>query len=224
MDITKLSVVAFALVLATSCAPTRVIKPLDKGEKQIGANFGGAIVNYGGAPIPLPLTSINYLHGLDTGVTLSAAFHTTDLLFGVLHLEAGLGIKAYQSKTERFGLTITPNINLMYDVWDGNFSAYPQLDAITYWQYGEKPNLFYGGLGTWVELNKEKAHEQVQTNELMPYIMLGHQFNRPKWTFLTELKYLGFQHNNQLLVPSYISPTNNGALGFYFGISRRLIK
>jgi hypothetical protein len=224
MDITKLSMVALALVLATSCAPTRVIKTLDKGEKQLGAHLGGAMVNYGGAPIPLPLTSINYSQGLDTGVTLSAAIHTTDLMFGVLHAEVGLGIKTYESKSEKFGLTISPNAHFLYSLSGQDFKVYPQLDAITYWQYGEKPNLFYGGLGTWVELGKEKAHNEVQTNELMPYVTIGHQFNRPKWTFLTEVKYLGFQHNNQLLVPSYISPTNNGAIGLYFGITRRLIK
>ncbi|MDP4764612.1 MAG: hypothetical protein NWR97_13165 [Salibacteraceae bacterium] len=224
MGIIRTTFILGCLAFATACAPARVIKPLEKGEKQIGANLGGAMINYAGAPIPLPLTSINYLQGLDTGITLSAAVHTTDILFGVMHAEIGLGIKAYQTKSEKFGVTISPSMNLMYDIWEQNFSAYPQLDALCYWQYAEKPNLFYGGLGSWVELNKVKAHNEVQTNELLPYIMVGHQFNRPKWTFTTEAKYLGFQHDNRYLVPDFIGPSHYGALGLYFGISRRLIK
>ena len=60
-----------------------------------------------------------------------------------MHIEAGLGIRTYQTKNEKFGLTISPSAHLMYDIWEGEFRTYPQFEAIAYWQYGEKPNLFY---------------------------------------------------------------------------------
>ena len=224
MGFTRIIIIAITFFVAASCSPTRVVKTLDKGEKQLGANFGGAMINYAGIPTPLPLTSINYAQGLDTGVTVTGAFHTTDALFGVMHIEAGLGIRAFETKSEKFGLTISPSIQLMYDIWEGAFRTYPQLEAISYWQYGEKPNLFYGGIGSWIELIKEKAHEEVQKNELLPYLMIGHQFNKPKWAITTEVKYLGFQHDNVSLVPGYISPMNKGALGIYVGVSRRLVR
>lgn len=221
MGITKYALGLGVALLAVSCAPTRVIKPLEKGEKQVSANLGGAMIKFAGAPIPLPLTSVSYQQGIDTGLTLNTSLHMTSLAFGVIQFEAGLGINAYQSESKRFGVTVTPTINLMDDIWEKNFRIYPQLDAVTYWQYGQKSHLVYGGLGSWIELSKVKAHGEVQTNELLPYFMVGHQFNWTKWSFLTELKYMGFQHDNVYLVPDYISPTNKGALGLYFGVGRR---
>ena len=34
------------LVILQSCMPTRMIKPLKKGEKSIGAHFGGPMINF----------------------------------------------------------------------------------------------------------------------------------------------------------------------------------
>lgn len=210
--------------MLTACGPTRVIKTLEKGEKQVSANLGGPVIKFAGAPIPLPLTSVNYQHGIDTGITVSSSLYTTDLLFGTVHLEANLGIKTFENKKKSFGLTSTPGIHLFYDFNESNFRAYPQIDLTTWWQYGEKPNLLFGGIGSWVELRKEKAYGELQTNELMPYISVGHQFNRPKWAFLTELKYIGFPYDNRWGVVDYIGPSHYGALGFYFGVSRRFVK
>ena len=85
------------------CNATRVVKPLDKGEKQLAAGFGGPGIIYTGAPIPVPLTSVSYAHGLDTGLTLSAGLHTTSAAFGVIQSDIAVGISAFQSKSEKFG-------------------------------------------------------------------------------------------------------------------------
>lgn len=224
MGITRYTSLAILLVLLASCNATRVIKPLEKGEKAVSAGFGGPLIAFAGAPIPIPLTSVTYSHGLDTGITLTASVHTTSLLFGVAHLDVGLGIKAYESKSKKWGITAAPGLQTMFDFDAGNARNYPQLEAIGWWQYAQKPNLLYGGLGTWVELERRKAHEQVQDNELMPWITIGQQFNRPKWSYTTEVKFLGFQHDRSNIVVDYIGPGNRGAFGAYFGISRRFGK
>ena len=208
---------AFAFV---GCNATRVVKPLDKGEKQLAAGFGGPGIIYTGAPIPVPLTSVSYAHGLDTGLSLSAGLHTTSAAFGVIQSDIAVGISAFQSKSEKFGVTVTPAINFLYDFYENNGRTYPQLDALSWWQYGEKDHLLYGGVGTWIELRKRKAHEQVQNNEVLPWITVGHQFNMEKWSYMTEFKYLGFQHETDLSVVDYVSPGGRGTIGFYFGISR----
>ena len=212
------------LAAFASCNVTRVVKPLEKGEKTLSGSFGGPGIVFAGAPLPLPLTSLSYAHGLDTGLTLSVGLHTTSLAFGVMQADAMLGIQVLKTKSEKFGITASPGMHFMYDFNGKNFRNYPQLEALCWWQYGEKPNLFYGGAGTWVELLRTKAHGQVQNNELLPWVMIGHQFHRPKWSYTTEIKYLGFQNKSTKLVVDYISPGHRGALGFYFGISRRLVK
>lgn len=224
MAIIRTLFLALLLAVIGSCNVTRVVKPLEKGEKTLSASFGGPGIIFHGAPLPLPLTSISYAQGLDTGLTLSAGIHTTSLAFGVMQADVMLGIQVLKTKSEKFGITASPGMHFLYDFDGKNFRNYPQLEALCWWQYGEKPNLFYGGTGTWVELQRTKAHGQVQQNEFLPWAMVGHQFNRPKWTYTTEIKYLGFQHTSNKLVVDYISPGNQGALGFYFGISRRLVK
>jgi len=207
-----------------ACNASRVIKPLEKGEKRIGASLGGPAITYANVPMPLPLSSVTYSQGLDTGITLTASLQTTSMLFGVAHVDATLGIKAYESASGKFGITGSPGIHLLYDFYEGNYRNYPQLEALSWWRYGSKNHLLYGGLGTWIELVRVKAHNEVQDNEFMPYLMLGHQWNRARWSFLAELKYLGFQHNTSRVVVDYVSPANRGALGAYFGASWRITK
>lgn len=223
---TTRSFILYTLILFfASCNVIRVIKPLEKGEKQLSAGLGGPGIIYAGAPIPMPLTSVNYAQGVDSNVTLSVGMHTTSLAFGVLQSDVSLGIRAYQSKTDRFGLTVTPGVHVLYDLYENNFRTYPQLEATTWWQYSEsKQHLIYGGLGTWIELFKQKAHGQVQTNEVMPWITVGHQFNLERWSYLTEFKYLGFQHKTAPSVVDFVSPGGNGTIGFYFGVSRTIGK
>lgn len=55
-----------------ACSPTRYVVPLEKGDKEVTAHFGGPMVNFAGAPIPIPLTSIGYGQGLGKGDISSA--------------------------------------------------------------------------------------------------------------------------------------------------------
>ena len=208
------------IALIASCNVTRVVKPLEKGESQIGASFGGPGIIFSGAPIPLPLTSISYAHGLDTGLTVAGGIHTTALLFGNLEADLSLGIRTYESKNGKFGVTASPGVNLFYGFRGGDFRAYPNLDGIAWWKYSQKDHLLYGGLGTWVELRRDKAHGEVQDNELMPYATLGHQFGGEKWQWQVEARYIGFNYSNDDIVVDYFGPFATGTTGIYVGLTR----
>jgi len=211
------------LLLLASCNVSRVVKPLTKGEHQIGGSFGGPAIVFGGAPLPIPFTSVSYAHGLDTGLSVSAALQTTSLLFGIAHFDASLHAELWRSKSDRFGVLASPGSHFFYDFNEGHYRIYPQLDLNAWWHYNkESENLIYGGLGTWVELVREKAHGEVQTHEMMPYVMLGHQFNRPKWSFQVEARYIGMFYDNDAIVVDYLTPFNKGTSGVYLGISRTL--
>ncbi|MEX2595919.1 MAG: hypothetical protein WEC59_03235 [Salibacteraceae bacterium] len=220
----RLSILVFTVLLA-SCNVSRVVKPLEKGEKQLSASFGGPGIVFSGIPLPMPLSSVGYAQGIDTGLTVSAGLHTTSLLFGVAQLDAGLHIQLFENKAQNFGMTAAPALNLFYDFNAGNMRTYPQIDLLGWWKYlDEKQHFFYAGGGTWVELEREKAHEQVQNHEIMPYITFGHQFNREKWSFQIEARYIGMNYRNDKLVVDYLTPFNKGTSGIYVGINRKLVK
>jgi hypothetical protein len=213
----------FSLILV-ACNSTRVVKTLEKGEQQLTGSLGGPAIMFSGVPMPLPLSSVGYAVGLDTGLTFAGGLNTTSLLFGNAQVDLTLGINAFKTENEKFGLTISPGLNLFYGFNGGDFSLYPQLEGVVWKEYGEKNNLFFGGLGTWVELDREKAHGEVQVHELMPYITLGHQFTGKKWNVQLEARYIGFTYPNDNIVVDYLGPFSTGTSGIYFGVSRKLGK
>lgn len=209
------------LLVLGSCNVSRVVKPLDKGEHQVSASLGGPAIVFSGAPLPVPLSSLAYSHGLDTGLTVSTGLHTTSLLFGVAQLDASLHASLWQNQQDRFGLTMSPGAHFFYDFNEQNTRVYPQVDLGAWWKYSDnKDHLFYGGLGTWFELYREKAHGQVQENEIMPYVTIGHQFKWNSWSLQVEARYLGMFYRNDELVVSYLTPFNTGTSGLYFGIGK----
>ena len=115
-------------------------------------------------------------------------------------------------------------MHLFYGFRGGEFRAYPQIEGIGWWQYGEKNNLVFGGVGTWVELTREKAYGEVQAHELMPYVSLGHQFTGKRWNVQLEARYIGFTYSNEDIVVDYLGPFNVGTSGIYVGVTRSIGK
>ena len=49
--------IGFAFMIS-NCAPTRFVTPLKKGEWAGGINIGGPLINFAGATIPVPFSSL----------------------------------------------------------------------------------------------------------------------------------------------------------------------
>jgi hypothetical protein len=204
-----------------SCNPTRVIQPIPKGQLQVGANVGGAIIEYGNAAIPLPLTSIYSAYGLNNNTTGFASVHTTALLFGVLQTDLGITHQLLAPNKWIPGISVSPIANIMFDTWEHHFRLYPQLDANVYWNYGVKPNLVYCSLNNWFELQSTKAHDEPQTTHWLPSIGFGQQWNRLKYGLQLEVKYIAPNQSNKNIVVDYVGIHSKGALGFYIGFHRK---
>jgi hypothetical protein len=143
----------------------------------------------------------------------------------VAQADASLHAELWRSKTERFGLLASPGAVFIHEFYEGNSRIYPQLDLGSWWHYKkENPNLFYGGLGTWVELFREKAHGEVQENELMPYVTIGHKWVKKSWALQLEGRYIGMFYPNDEIVVDYLTPFNVGTTGLYFGFTKNIGK
>jgi hypothetical protein len=204
-----------------SCNTTRVVKPLEKGELQAGANLGGPLFKLGSAPLFMPLSSLHAAYGCKEHTTAFASLHTTALLFGVLQTDLGITRQLIQQNNYIPGISVSPIANMMIDRWDGRFSFFPQLDINAYWNYRSKPHFFYTGLNNWFEFRNKRAHGETQPTFILPTLHLGHQWCKSKYNIQLELKYIGFTQPNQPVVVNYISPASTGTLGIYFGINRK---
>ena len=80
-----------AVGLVVGCSATRSLEPLDKGTGAITGSFGGPINADLGAAIPLPISSVGYMHGLDGKTNVYGAVYPSGLIFfGVPGIDVGV--------------------------------------------------------------------------------------------------------------------------------------
>lgn len=219
---------AFYLIASTACSPIRYAKNLDHKEHAIQASLGGPLIGVPGiGTMPMPLTSVGYGYGLKEKTTVFGNWHTTAAIFGVA--QADFGVTQGIWKKENMGITISPSVNVAMDVFEKNTRFWPILEANYYWDYrikekNDQKRIFYlyTGFSNWFELQGMRAHGQKQTDRIMFNPHLGTVYQRGKWNFSLEAKFLAPYKSNENIVMDYKSPFGNyGALGTYFSVTYR---
>jgi hypothetical protein len=207
--------------LASRCAPTRVVRPLEKGEQQIGLSLGGPVIKFAGAAIPIPMTSLSYARGITGSLTAFGGVALTDLAFGNAHIDLGVTKGLLSPSGWRPGVSISPSLHYITQWKTGDARLYPVLDANAYWNVTAKNNTAYVGLSNWFELTALRPHGELQKDIWIPSTQFGYIFNgRGNMRYTLEGRYMAWFNDNVKLVPDYVSPTSTGALGIYFGINK----
>jgi hypothetical protein len=244
----------FLLFLLYSCAPTRIVRPLKAGEDRWGISAGGPVIKYNDNVIPTPLATVTYAKGLNDSTTFFMGINATSLLFTNIQTEFGFCYNIYKKNklkmfkdTVEFGISVNPVANVAFHL-NGNLepatNAYtlgnsgkplitgvklwPQLDANCYWNYGKKRrNTLYFGINNWFEVNRKYSYNE---NENAPFVIVSPQLGNILtsksgiWSFTTEIKYLAPYLSNQNLPIEYVKPGKTGAIGFFIGVSKRIIR
>ena len=208
-------------LLFFSCAPTRLVKPLEQGQKSVSAHFGGPIIDLG-LVMPIPFGSIYGAYGLKEDLSIYSGLNITSAMSGVIHLDAGAtyGLMA-DSKGWKPGLSVSPAANFMMDVYEGNFRFYPQLAANAWWDYGNRGNYVYVGTENWFELRNQRAHGESQTQRIIPGIHIGHSLVRNRMEYRLEGRWIAPFNTNDNIVVRYKGIANQGSTGLYIAISRK---
>ena len=207
-----------------SCAPSRIIKPLNKGENAISVNAGGPLIGFAGTTIPVPFSAVTYGHGLSDKSTAFGSIHLTALFFGNFQTEIGLvrELNKYDSINKFIpGISITPMANILVDKWKGNFKFWPQIDVNTYWELNHGKHFIYLGMSNWFELANKKAHNEIQQNHWIFNPHIGISGQKEKWNNNLEIKFLAPNYENKNIVVDYKTPFNKGAIGIYYSITRK---
>ncbi len=221
MKIKVIAAITLIILFFASCAPTRIVKPIPQGERQVGASFGGPLIHFAGAVIPIPYTSVWGAYGLDSLTTAWVSLHTTSLAFADLQTDFGFTRNLYASKNKYVpSISISPVINFMHAFRDAQSRIYPELDLNFYWETPKK--LYYVTSANWFVINSFRAHNEPQPQHWIPTVNAGIFLNKNgKFNYQIELRYLApFNKNNSVV--EYFSPASTGALGIYFGITCKL--
>jgi hypothetical protein len=212
------------LGLLASCAPTHYVRPLQKNELAITGTLGGSVFTNFGYPMPVPNTTIGAGYGITEKLTGYASLYPTSMAFGVLQFDLGATYGILQPNKWRPGLSVSPGLNLAGDVWESHFKIWPQLDANAYWNYGKHRNFVYAGLSSWYELAAKRSAGQAQPQFILPGFQVGHTLSGKRLDFTVELKVNNVVKSNQDLTISWLGMGNRGAMGIYFGLSKRFGK
>lgn len=217
----KFCILGICMCVIVACATTRVVKPLAKGETEVGISAGGPLVGFEGTVIPVPMSSIYMARGITDSLSLFAGLNGTSLAFGVVQLDLGVTYELFAQKAFRPGISVSPVTNFMIDTWEGNFRFYPQVDANAYWNYRKEKGLLYLGMSNWFELQRKALYDLDQENHWIPNIHIGTRFQRPKLEWIIEARYLALNYPNGLSVVDYKGIGSKGAFGLYLGINKK---
>lgn len=210
-----------SLIGFSSCAPSRFVKPLEKGEKALNVNLGGPLIGFAGTTIPIPFTSVTGAYGVKEKMTAFSSLHTTSLAFGVFQAEMGLVKQLNNQKLWLPAFSLSPVANLAFDRWEYNFRFWPQLDANAFWEYKGGQWLTYAGVSNWFDLSAKKAHGETQNTNWIYNFQLGQTLSRGKWNYSLELKYLAPFQNRLPNVVDYKGFGEKGAVGLYLSFTRK---
>lgn len=214
----------FLVLLIFSCSPTRIVRPLKKKEKVLSANFGGPLIGFSGATIPIPFTAVTYAQGLNEHTTAFGSLHSTAILFGNFQTDIGLCQQLWKSDSLRIGISCNPVFNILFDKWEKNFRFWPQIDFNFYYECKPGKNFVYLGALNWFELSGYRAHHQLQKKNWLPGIQAGYTHLFKNWSFTFECKWIAPGRENKPNVIDYKGFSGNGATGVYFGFTRKLSK
>jgi len=211
----------FLILVLYRCAPSRYVKPLAKKENSLALSFGGPLIKFSGAPIPIPFTTLGYGYGLTDNITAYGNLHTTSALFGNSQLDLGATFSLYK-KENSFGITASPALQMAYSIANKTgFRVWPSADANIYFHPAKKTSYLYAGINSWFEFSKLRAHGEDQKKHLVPNLQMGYVIAKTKWQHQFEFKYLGAGIPNTPGVVEYIGISGKGALGIYYSLVRK---
>ena len=204
-----------------NCMPSRYVKPLAKKQSAAAFSFGGPLITFVGAPIPIPFSALGYGYGISDNLTAYGNLHTTSLLFSNAQADLGATFNIYK-KENTFGITASPALQIAYNVRNqSGFRIWPSTDVNTYFHPDKKPSYFYAGINAWFELANLKAHNEKQQRHLIPNFQVGYVIVKTKWQHQFETKYLGIGIPNLPGVVDYIGISSRGSFGVYYTLVRK---
>ncbi len=212
-------------VMVASCAPARFVEPLEKKQWSVGGNFGGPIIEFAGAPIPVPLSAIEVGYGVDSVTTAFGGLHTTALLFGDAQIDFGVTRKILNQKSYWPNLSASAGGNFVFSPSTKEAKFWPVVDLNAYWNYGENRSYFYLGVNNYFELSRTMALDQPQQSHVLFSPQIGHVFKAKKnrYQIITEIKFLApYVSNATAFVPYKSLIGSYGATGFYFGFRKNI--
>lgn len=210
------------LLILSACGVHHSARPLDKGEHRVGATFGGPMVAFGGAVIPLPNLVVQGASGVaelnDKPLELDYGLNVTALAFGQLGLHLGGSYLLLEQKGAIPALSVTDRIYIYNNYISPTttpeakgFSFVDQLEVTASWLVKEQ--LIYGGLAQYTDLKSPGLI-------LSPFMGLDLSHGSGPWSVQIEGRYMGVNLSKEVNTIEWVGVGDRGAVAFNLGFSR----
>ncbi len=219
-DIVKCICFFIVINAIVGCYSSRYVKPLAKKQISVGADFGGPIIVFAGAPIPIPFTSIFAGYGIDSTLTIHGGLHTTSMAFGNAQIDLGITKQILTQKNLRPAISISPSLYYIRAIDTVVQNLFPQVDIHAYWSAKNKPRYFFMSFANAFDVKIKKAFGEKNANIWMPSLLIGHVWERKHFNYQLEYKWQNLLARNKDIVVDYFQKriTPNGASGLYFSV------
>ncbi len=196
--------------ILVSCAPTRIVAPLEKGVRQFGATLGRPRVNDGS----LPLVGVYVAKGLSDVKTFYAGAQLTSLYLGTIQVDGGIVKTVTMPNGMIPGVSWSYGANSFVSSRDAAFRLYPESGVNAYWKIG--PHILNVSANTWVDPTWFLS-ENNKGRILSPSFGVGYRF-RYKWIEL-QAEYKLLNPTREMHIPQASIPSTNGlgGKGWYWG-------
>lgn len=206
------ALVLVALV-AAGCATSRALEPLGRGRGAVTASFGGPMFVNNGVPMPLPLGSVGYAHGVSDRTNVHGALYPT-LVRGLYGAHVGAATALLAADGGRPGVMIDGTLYVFGgDAATGDPAGgvrlFPDVSAVAAWELagGHHP---YVGLDLFTQpFPSPRAWPSPMAGfELVADGRVGVQL---------EAQWIAPWRNTDDLVVDWVGPGKQGALSVQLG-------
>ncbi len=214
----RLLFITFLSLILFDCAPTRFVEPLHKGQKAVGLNFGGPVIDFAGATIPIPFTSVYGGYGLTRDLTLYTGLHLTAAAYKTLQLDLGATYRLLPQYRYRPSVGMGAAINSITALPSGVSRFFPQIDLHMHWDYAAKWRTYLGA-SSWLDFYSRQRQSKDTYRLSVFNFYMGQTFKLSKqWELNLEYKWLDPWDRNDRTVVHYVHWSDKGAQGLYFNV------
>ncbi|HEX7480450.1 MAG TPA: hypothetical protein VF331_21795 [Polyangiales bacterium] len=206
---------ALLALLLAGCGTT-LTAALPRKTTVVTGSLGGPAVLFGGAPLPVPLSTVGVAHAPSDAVSVRGALHPTAAAFGVAGLD--LGVIVHPLQAQRAALSLGCDAYGFDNGRDAVLLADP-------WIASRATLLPWLALSGGAHLPIRLATASKTLRELSPFaptLFVQPAFLVGRWELAVELRWYAFASCGSCVAPEWVSPGGAGALGVVLGANYRI--
>ena len=204
-----------AIIASVHCGTVASVRPIGKDNSSLTLCSGGPVAPVFDIQMPIPYSVLRYRRGLNETTDFHFGVHPTMMVLGNIALEAGVTKLVVHQQGWRPALALEGSVYGFMHTFDlPTTRAYPEIGFAASYSLSGRGHLVYFGMQNIIQYDE-------------PYWifapLLGVELPIGRFNINLEAKwYAPTERSDNRVVDYTLIPTDQGAIGFVWGLSYRL--